>query len=91
LLLIATVLAGLGGLYMGLGVWLGLPLPSFLGDVAVVAAAAMLGYVVAEHHALLEGRAVKQDLLYVALAIGSLAVACVLIAELLHLTGHVYS
>jgi len=91
LMFIATVLAGLGGLYLGFGVWLGLPLPSFLGDLAVAAAAAMLGYVIAEHHALLEGRAVKHDLLYVALAIGSLAVICVLIAELLHLTGHVYS
>ena len=91
LLFIATVLAGLGGLYLGFGVWLDLPLPSFLGDLAVAAAAAMLGYVIAEHHALLEGRAVKHDLLYVALAIGSLAVLCVLIAELLHLTGHVYS
>ena len=91
LLSIATVLAGLGGLYLGFGVWLSLPLPSFPGDLAVVAAAAILGYVVAEHHGMLEGRAVKQDLLYVALAIGSLAVACVLIAELLHLTGHVYS
>ena len=91
LLFIATVLAGLGGLYLGFGVWLRLPLPSFLSDLAVVAAAALLGYLVAEHHALLEGRAVKQDLMYVALAIGSLAVACVLIAELLYLTGHVYS
>ena len=91
LLFIATSLAGFGGLYLGLGVWLGLPLPSFVGDIAVVAAAAMLGYVVAQHHAMLEGREVKQDLLYVALAIGLLAVTCVLIAELLHLTGHVYS
>ena len=91
LLFIATVLAGVGGLYLGFGVWLGLPLPSFVGDLAVVAAAAMLGYVVAAHYAMLEGRAVKQDLLYVVLAIGSLAVACVVIAELLHLTGHMYS
>jgi hypothetical protein len=91
LLLTATILAGIGGLYITLGAWLALPLPVFPGDAVVIVAAAVLGYVVAEHNALAEGRAVKRDLLYIALAIGALAALCVAIAELLYLSGHIFS
>jgi hypothetical protein len=91
LLLTGTILAGIGGLYTSLGLWLQLPLPAFAGDALVVAAAFILGYVVAEHNALIEGRTIKRDLSYIALAIGALAALCVVIAELLYLSGHVFS
>jgi hypothetical protein len=91
LLLVATVLAGFGGLYLGLGVSLSLPLPSLVSDFAVVAAAALLGYTVAERNALLEGRDIVKDLLYIALAIGSLTALCVLIAQSLYVSGHDFS
>lgn len=91
LLIVATALAGFGGLYLGLGVSLDLPLPSLVSDLAVVAAAALLGYTVAEHNALLEGRDIGKDLLYISLAIGSLTALCVLIAQSLYLSGHDFS
>jgi hypothetical protein len=91
LLLAANAIGGAGGLYLGLGVWFSLPLPSGLSDLALVMASGILGYVVAEHNALLEGRDIKRDLLYALLSIGSLSVLCVLIAEGLYLTGHIFS
>jgi GAF domain len=90
-LLLATAWGGLAGLYLSLGVWFGLAVPSFPGDGSVAAAAALLGYSVAEYHAAREGRAVGRDLLYITLAAGSLTAFCVLMAVLLHLGGHVFS
>ncbi len=91
LLLTGTILAGIGGLYTSLGLWLQLPLPAVIGDALVVAAASILGYAVAEYNALAEGRAIKRDLEYIALAVAALAALCVAIAELLHVSGHVFS
>jgi hypothetical protein len=90
-LFIATVLAGMGGLYLSLGAGLRLPLPAFVGDTLVAAAAAILGFTVAEHNALAEGREIKQELLYISLAIGLLTAFCVSLAVLLHLGGHIFS
>jgi hypothetical protein len=90
-LFIATVVAGAGGLYLGLGALLHLPLPAFVGDALVAVAAAILGFTVAEHNALAEGRAIRQELLYISLAIGLLTAFCILLAVLLHLGGHVFS
>jgi hypothetical protein len=90
-LLVATILAGLGALYLGLGVWLGLYVPSLPGDVVMGIAAAIFGYTIAQYNALLEGRTVERDLLYIFLAIGSLTLFYVVVAEVLYLGGHVFS
>lgn len=90
-LLAALVLTGLGGLYLSLGVWLGLRLPSLPGDVAVGIAGLVLAYSVARHNALLEGRALKRELLYITLVIGAFTLSYVAVAELLYLGGHTFS
>jgi GAF domain-containing protein len=90
-LLLATVLAALGGLYVTLGIGLGVDLPELPRDVAFGVAVALLGFAVARHNALVEGRVVEADLLYVFLTVGSLTTLTVLLAELLFSTGHVFS
>jgi hypothetical protein len=90
-LFIAAGLTGLGGLYLSLGVWFELDIPSFPADFAVGAAAVILGTIVAQHNALAEGRDIKRDLLYVALVIGSFTVFYVIVAEFLYLGGHIFS
>jgi GAF domain-containing protein len=90
-LLIATVLTAAGGLYLGLGVWLRLDVPSLPGDVAIGTALVLLGYTVARHNATVAGQDLKRDLTYISLAIGSLTVLYVLVAELLYLGGHFFS
>jgi hypothetical protein len=81
--LLAVVLVTLGGLYLSVGAWLGLKLPSFPGDAAVGFAAVLLGYAVARHNALVEGIAIRRDLLYLGLAIGSFTLFYVVVAEVL--------
>jgi hypothetical protein len=90
-LLAAVILTGLGGLYLGLGVWLGLCLPGLPGEVAVGFAGLLLAYTVARHNALLEGRALNRDLLYISLVIGAFTLSYVAVAEVLYLGGHTFS
>jgi hypothetical protein len=90
-LLLAIVLVTLGGLYLSVGAWLGLKLPSFPGDAAVGVAAVLLGYAVARHNALVAGISIRRDLLYLGLAIGSFTVFYVVVAEILYLGGHRFS
>ena len=90
-LFLATVLAALGGLYVTAGIVLGVDLPELPRDVAFGVAVALLGFAVARHNALVEGRVIEADLLYVLLTVGSLTIATVLLAELLYSTGHVFS
>jgi hypothetical protein len=87
----AVLLTVLGSLYLILGVWLQVGIPSFPGDVCVGVAALLLGYVVARHHARIEGRAIERDLVYIGLVIGAFTILYVLAAELLYLGGHVFS
>ncbi len=89
--LTAVLLAGLGGLYLSLGVFLRLDVPSVPGDIAVSLAAILLGYTVARYHARMEGRIARRDLLYVSLAITILTLSYVVVAELLYLGGHRFS
>jgi GAF domain-containing protein len=89
--LLTVAITTLAGLYLVLGVWLNLPIPSFPGDAAVWLAVVALGYVVADHYARLDGRAIKQDLAYIALIIGALTLFYVVVAEFLYLGGHVFS
>ncbi|MFN2226267.1 MAG: hypothetical protein ACK2UY_08170, partial [Anaerolineae bacterium] len=81
----------LGGAYLALGISLSLPLPSFPGDLAVGIAAVTVGYLVARHHAGVQGVNVQRDLLYIALVVGSLTVFYVVVAEILYLGGHIFS
>ena len=90
-LLGAVLLTLLGGAYLALGISLSLPLPSFPGDLAVGIAAVTVGYLVARHHAGVQGVNVQRDLLYIALVVGSLTVFYVVVAEILYLGGHIFS
>jgi len=90
-LFIATVLAALGSLYVTVGIVLGVDLPELPRDVMYGVAVALLGFAVARHNALVEGRVIEADLRYVLLTVGLLTVGAVLLAELLYSVGHVYS
>ena len=90
-LFIATLLAALGGIYVTVGISLGVDLPELPRDVAFGVAVALLGFAVARHNALVEGRVIEEDLLYVFLTVGSLTVMAVLLAEVLYSSGHVFS
>lgn len=90
-LFIATALAALGGLYVTIGIGLGIDLPELPRDIAFGVAVALLGYAVARHNALVEGRVIEADLRYVLVTVGSLTAVAVLLAELLYRGGHVYS
>ena len=78
-------------MYYGLGVWFQLDIPIFPGDAAVGVAALILGYTVARFNALVEGRVIRRDLLYIALIIGSFTVSYLVVAEILYLGGHRFS
>jgi GAF domain-containing protein len=86
-----VILTGLSGLYLALGVRLQLAIPSFPADLALGAAAVILGYRVAQNQARMQGVAIERDLLYMGLAIGSLTICYVVLAEILHLGGHMFS
>jgi hypothetical protein len=90
-LFIAVLLTGLAGLYLGLGTWLELRLPSVPGDAAAIAACVILAYTVARHHATVEGRILNRDLLYIALIIGAFTLTYIAVAEVLYLGGHTFS
>jgi hypothetical protein len=90
-LLIATVLAALGGLYVTAGIVLGVDLPELPRDLFFGVAVLLLGAAVARHNALVEGRVIEADLRYVLLAVGGLTAAAVLLAELLYRADHIYS
>jgi hypothetical protein len=91
ILLVASVLTALGALYIVIGVWLKLPAPAVPGDLLIGISVTLLGYAVARYNALLECRVIKRDLLYVVVAIGSLTLLVVTIAELLHRLNHQFS
>ncbi len=88
-LVVATVLSGLGGLYLGTGIqlnadWLTLP-----GDAALAAGVLLLGYAVARYSALLEGRRIERDFRYTLLAVGSLTAFYLLVVLVLYWGGHI--
>jgi hypothetical protein len=90
-LFFAVLLTTLGGAYLALGITLQLPMPSFPGDLAVGIAAVIAGYSVARHNALVEGIAIKRDLLYISLVVGSFTVFYVVVAQILYMGGHIFS
>lgn len=90
-LLIATVLAALGGLYVTAGILLGVDLPELPRDVFFGISVALLGSAVARHNALVEGRVIEADLRYVFLAVGLLTAGTVVLVELLYRANHIYS
>lgn len=89
LLLIASILAGLAGLYFSLGVWLRLDAPTLPGDALLAAGVIMLGYAVARYNALLEVRTIKRDFIYAALAIAILTGLYYVATLILYYGGHV--
>ncbi len=89
LLLAATVLALLGGLYISLGVTLRLDFPTYPGDVLIGAGVILLGYSVARHNALIEVRTVQRDFSYSLMAIGLLAAFYYLVTLVLYFGGEV--
>ncbi|MFQ5859348.1 MAG: GAF domain-containing protein [Anaerolineae bacterium] len=88
LLLVGTALAGSGGSYNSLGIWLRLELPAVPGDVVLGASVILFGYAVARYNALVEGRTIKRDFPYTILAISLLTVFYALIALVLYYGGH---
>ncbi len=71
-LFLATILAGLGGVYTCLGIELRLDWPTLPGDLALAVGVLMLGYAVARYSALLEGWRIERDFFYTLMAVGSL-------------------
>jgi GAF domain-containing protein len=88
-LILATLLAGFGGLYLSTGIQLGLDWPTLPGDAALAAGVLLLGYAVARYSALLEGRRIERDFRYTLLAVGSLTTFYVLVTLVLYLGGHI--
>jgi hypothetical protein len=88
-LMLATILAALGGLWFGLGTQLDLALPSVVGDLLLGCGVILLGYAIARFSAFLEGRSIERDFLYTLLVVGSLTLFYVLIVTGLYLAGAV--
>lgn len=86
-LFIATALAAAGAIYSGLLTYSGLGLPTFPADIGEGAGVLLLGYAVARHAALLEGRPLDRDFIYTILVVGSLTVFYVLVVFLFYLAG----
>ena len=88
-LFVAAAVAGLGGAYAGVATWLRLPVPTFPADILFGVTLVLLGYAVARHAALLEGRPMDRDFLYSVLMVGSLTAFYVLIVSPLYVAGQV--
>ncbi len=89
LLLVASGLAVLAGLYFSLGVWLRLDVPTLPGDAVLAAGVVLLGYAVARYNALLEVRTFERDFGYAALAIAILTCFYYVATLILYYGGHV--
>lgn len=88
-LLLATVLVGLSGLYIGLATVLGIIVPTFPNDLSFGAGVVLLGYAVARYDALIEGRPIERDFLYTFLVVGALTAFYVVVTYILYLNGFV--
>lgn len=88
LLAAGTLLAGGGGVYLGLGVWLGWRVPAVLGDAAVGISVVFLGIAVARHNALVEGQAIKRDFRYTTTSTAILTLLYLVVTILLYQRGH---
>lgn len=88
-LFIATILAGLSGLYIGISTLLGIIVPTFPNDLSFGVGVVLLGYAVARYDALLEGRPIERDFLYTLLVVGALTAFYVGVTYILYLNGFV--
>jgi len=82
----AAALAVFSGVYTALSVWLRLDTPAVLGNLSLGAGVTLLGYGVARHNALVEGRAIERDFVYTSLAMALVVAAYVLAAVVSRLT-----
>jgi hypothetical protein len=80
-LLWATCLAIFCGIYTSLSIWLGLDTLTLISNLSLGAGVALLGYGVARYNALIEGRAIRLDVIYTSLAT-ALIVGAYLLAAL---------
>lgn len=69
----ATALVIPGGLYLTLGTWLALNLPTLPGDMVLAVGVLLLGYGVSKWNALVEGRVIELDFRYTFLMIAMVA------------------
>jgi hypothetical protein len=88
-LLVATILAAVAGLYITLGIWLQLHLPTLPGDVTLGIALVLLGYAVAQYNAFIEVRTIKRDFTYSSLVVALLTLFYYLAALILYFAGHI--
>lgn len=88
-LLIATVIAYVGGLYAGFDVYFRLTIPYFPAQLLLGIGIIMLGYGVVKYDALLEGRSIERDALYGSVNVGLITLIYALAGWLLWLTGTV--
>jgi GAF domain-containing protein len=88
-LLVASTLAVLVGLYITLGVGLQVDLPTLPGDVTMGVALVMLGYAIARYNAFVQVRTFERDLAYATVAIGLLTLAYYSGALLLYHAGQI--
>lgn len=89
LLLIVNALAFLAAIYTSFGSLFHLPLPTFPGEATYLLAVALLGYAVARHAALLEGRPIDSDFIYSMLVVGSLTTFYLVTMILLYVFGQI--
>src|SRR3990172_3882681 len=70
LLVAATLIAGLSGLVLTLGQWIGHPFPPAMGTALLWLAVVLLGYGVANYSAIVEGRTIRRHFLYNLVGVG---------------------
>jgi hypothetical protein len=85
ILSIAVLVSGVSALYITLGTWLHLDLPTWPANAALGFSVVLIGYLVAKQNALIEGRRVGRDFSYTALSVGLLTAFYVLTNLILYL------
>lgn len=90
-LIVATILATLGALYINFSTWLDLRgnLFNLPGDVALGAGVILLGYATARYNALVQVRAIERDFLYSTLVVSLITIFYYLAALMLYYGGHI--
>lgn len=88
-LVLATALAGAGGVYTSAGIQLRLDWPTLPGDILLAAGVLLLGYAVARYSALLEGWRIQRDFIYTLISLGTLTAFYVFAVYLFYAGGQI--